>query len=134
MIDICCPCRRDPANIKWGDAGAQYVVESTGVFTTIEKASVRHLSYQLSNKKSCLSESLSLVLFVRLTLRAVPRESSSLPPALMPPCLSWVSIMRNMTILLQLSGRVIYLYKHEHTLTKYESFYCCLAQEVCNDG
>lgn len=35
--------RRDPANIKWGDAGAQYVVESTGVFTTIEKASVRIL-------------------------------------------------------------------------------------------
>ncbi|XP_062256013.1 glyceraldehyde-3-phosphate dehydrogenase [Platichthys flesus] len=30
---------RDPANIKWGDAGAAYVVESTGVFTTIEKAS-----------------------------------------------------------------------------------------------
>uniref|UniRef100_A0AAQ4Q7A8 Glyceraldehyde-3-phosphate dehydrogenase n=1 Tax=Gasterosteus aculeatus aculeatus TaxID=481459 RepID=A0AAQ4Q7A8_GASAC len=30
----------DPANIKWGDAGADYVVESTGVFTTIEKASV----------------------------------------------------------------------------------------------
>uniref|UniRef100_A0A8C2KES4 Glyceraldehyde-3-phosphate dehydrogenase n=1 Tax=Cyprinus carpio TaxID=7962 RepID=A0A8C2KES4_CYPCA len=32
-------CDVDPANIKWGDAGAQYVVESTGVFTTIEKAS-----------------------------------------------------------------------------------------------
>ncbi|KAL0985117.1 hypothetical protein UPYG_G00153100 [Umbra pygmaea] len=30
---------RDPTNIKWGDAGAKYVVESTGVFTTIEKAS-----------------------------------------------------------------------------------------------
>lgn len=30
---------RDPANIKWGDAGADYVVESTGVFTTTEKAS-----------------------------------------------------------------------------------------------
>ncbi|KAK6479853.1 glyceraldehyde-3-phosphate dehydrogenase [Huso huso] len=30
---------RDPANIKWGDAGAVYVVESTGVFTTMEKAS-----------------------------------------------------------------------------------------------
>merc|ERR1712088_166667 len=30
---------RDPANIKWGDAGAEYVVESTGVFTTTEKAS-----------------------------------------------------------------------------------------------
>lgn len=32
--------RRDPTNIKWGDAGVDYVVESTGVFTTIEKASV----------------------------------------------------------------------------------------------
>ncbi|XP_041078043.1 glyceraldehyde-3-phosphate dehydrogenase [Polyodon spathula] len=30
---------RDPANIRWGDAGADYVVESTGVFTTMEKAS-----------------------------------------------------------------------------------------------
>ncbi|KAL1788500.1 glyceraldehyde-3-phosphate dehydrogenase [Sigmodon hispidus] len=29
---------RDPANIKWGDAGAQYIVEPTGVFTTMEKA------------------------------------------------------------------------------------------------
>ncbi|XP_045151936.1 glyceraldehyde-3-phosphate dehydrogenase [Echinops telfairi] len=33
-----CPCRRDPANIKWAEAGAEYVVESTGVFTTVEKA------------------------------------------------------------------------------------------------
>jgi glyceraldehyde 3-phosphate dehydrogenase len=24
---------KDPANIKWGDAGADYVCESTGVFT-----------------------------------------------------------------------------------------------------
>ncbi len=30
---------RDPANIPWGSVGADYVVESTGVFTTIEKAS-----------------------------------------------------------------------------------------------
>jgi len=28
----------DPSNIKWGDAGADYVVESTGVFTSLEKA------------------------------------------------------------------------------------------------
>ncbi|KAM9326589.1 glyceraldehyde-3-phosphate dehydrogenase [Gastrophryne carolinensis] len=30
---------RDPDCIKWGEAGAEYVVESTGVFTTIDKAS-----------------------------------------------------------------------------------------------
>jgi glyceraldehyde 3-phosphate dehydrogenase len=30
---------RDPANIPWGKSGADYVVESTGVFTTIDKAS-----------------------------------------------------------------------------------------------
>ena len=31
---------RDPANIKWGDVGAEYVVESAGVFTTMEEAGV----------------------------------------------------------------------------------------------
>jgi len=30
---------RDPSNIPWGSDGADYVVESTGVFTTIDKAS-----------------------------------------------------------------------------------------------
>jgi len=30
---------RDPAEIQWGSAGADFVVESTGVFTTIDKAS-----------------------------------------------------------------------------------------------
>lgn len=29
---------RDPANIPWSETGATYVVESTGVFTTTEKA------------------------------------------------------------------------------------------------
>ena len=28
---------RNPEEIPWGDAGADYVVESTGVFTTIDK-------------------------------------------------------------------------------------------------
>lgn len=32
-------CERDPANINWASAGAEYIVESTGVFTTVEKAS-----------------------------------------------------------------------------------------------
>ncbi|GLT71649.1 hypothetical protein SLA2020_436510 [Shorea laevis] len=31
--------KRDPAKIPWGDYGAEFVVESSGVFTTIEKAS-----------------------------------------------------------------------------------------------
>lgn len=30
---------RDPAQIPWASAGAEYIVESTGVFTTTEKAS-----------------------------------------------------------------------------------------------
>jgi len=30
---------KDPAEIKWGPSGADFVVESTGVFTTIDKAS-----------------------------------------------------------------------------------------------
>lgn len=30
---------RDPANIPWAETGAAYIVESTGVFTTTEKAS-----------------------------------------------------------------------------------------------
>jgi len=29
---------RDPSNINWSSCGAEYVVESTGVFTTLEKA------------------------------------------------------------------------------------------------
>jgi glyceraldehyde 3-phosphate dehydrogenase len=29
---------RDPKNIPWGASGAEYVVESTGVFTTLDKA------------------------------------------------------------------------------------------------
>ena len=28
-----------PENIPWSKAGAEYIVESTGVFTTIDKAS-----------------------------------------------------------------------------------------------
>ncbi|MFA5087930.1 MAG: type I glyceraldehyde-3-phosphate dehydrogenase [Candidatus Omnitrophota bacterium] len=29
---------KDPANLKWGEAGADYVVESTGLFTTMDTA------------------------------------------------------------------------------------------------
>lgn len=30
---------RNPAEIPWGEYGADYVVESSGVFTTVDKAS-----------------------------------------------------------------------------------------------
>jgi glyceraldehyde 3-phosphate dehydrogenase len=29
---------KDPANLKWKDVGAEYIVESTGLFTTLDKA------------------------------------------------------------------------------------------------
>jgi glyceraldehyde 3-phosphate dehydrogenase len=29
---------RDPANIPWHETGAEYIIESTGVFTTVDKA------------------------------------------------------------------------------------------------
>lgn len=103
---LLCPCRRDPANIKWGDAGATYVVESTGVFTTIEKASVCSHRHYVSHQNYCaLPVSEPLLFCARLTLRVVPRESSSLPPVQMPLCLSWASTMRNMIIPLKLSGK-----------------------------
>jgi len=34
---------KDPANLKWGEIGAEYIVESTGLFTTME-ASKGHLA------------------------------------------------------------------------------------------
>ncbi|UYV68542.1 GAPDH [Cordylochernes scorpioides] len=35
---LLCEHRRSPASIPWGKVGAEYVVESTGVFTTIDKS------------------------------------------------------------------------------------------------
>jgi hypothetical protein len=33
--------RRNPAEIPWAAVGAEYVVEATGVFTTVEKVLAR---------------------------------------------------------------------------------------------
>ena len=35
---LCIHFSKDPSQIPWGPNGAEFVVESTGIFTTIEKA------------------------------------------------------------------------------------------------
>lgn len=50
---------REPKAIPWAKAGAEYVVESTGVFTTIDKASVSKIKFKTFNKFI-----LELILFI----------------------------------------------------------------------
>ena len=38
---------RDPSNIPWASVGAEYIVESTGVFTTTEKCAYSPLRARL---------------------------------------------------------------------------------------
>ncbi len=96
-------------------------MESTGVFTTIEKASVcsHYISHKLYSTFPVFEPLLSPA---RRTLRVVPRESSSLPPVQMPLCLSWASTMRNMIIPSKLSGKDIHLY---NTLNLRQFFFVC---------
>ena len=42
---------RDPANIPWSSVGAEYIVESTGVFTTTEKYDIFFLIRLFSNDR-----------------------------------------------------------------------------------
>lgn len=45
------PCRK-AEEIPWGSVGADYVVESTGVFTTIDKVRTATLTYTTIKKSS----------------------------------------------------------------------------------
>ena len=56
---------KDPAEIGWGASGADYVVESTGVFTTTEKASAG--ARQLVVQDALETTIMSLVYLSRLT-------------------------------------------------------------------
>ena len=53
---------RDPKNIPWSKAGAEYVVESTGVFTTLDKAAVSmHAIFITSILKSCTYSNMEII-------------------------------------------------------------------------
>ena len=48
---------RDPKNIPWGTSGAEYVVESTGVFTTLDKVRL------IREEKECSTKLISSFVF-----------------------------------------------------------------------
>ena len=73
---------KDAANINWAGVGAEYIVESTGVFTTIEKCAFPiQPIFSLAQPRTAGR---------LLTSRAVPRRSSSPLPPPMRPCSSAV--------------------------------------------
>ncbi|KAG1365116.1 Glyceraldehyde-3-phosphate dehydrogenase GAPCP2, chloroplastic [Cocos nucifera] len=59
--------KRDPAEIPWGDFGAEYVVESSGVFTTVDKASAH---FKGGGKKVVVHEEFGIVEGLMTTVHA----------------------------------------------------------------
>eukprot|EP01083_Nonionella_stella_P064481 168063_1 len=53
-MTVACFSERNPSDIPWGSAGVEYLIESTGIFTTIEKAS-QHLQSNHPPKKVIIS-------------------------------------------------------------------------------
>ncbi|CAG8626775.1 12483_t:CDS:10, partial [Acaulospora morrowiae] len=54
--EISVSSEKNPADIKWGEAGADYIVESSGAFTSAEKASAHfHVGFNQGAKKVIIS-------------------------------------------------------------------------------
>lgn len=92
-----------PAEIPWGDAGAKYVVESTGVFLSVDKANVcTHIHTYRNRFTGCqVVWFLTCALFLSANHRLTSRVEHSVwlcpPPHPMLQCLSWELMRRNMT-------------------------------------
>lgn len=92
--DIAFPplCSKEPKEIPWSSVGNPYVVEATGVYLSIEAASVSEEECPgLSGKRGQWRlETLTLYSITRGTFHLVPGVSSSLHLPPMHPCWSWV--------------------------------------------
>lgn len=86
-----------PAEIPWGSAGAEYVVESTGVFLSKEKANVSRRKNAPTHKQKC-THSILTCLDHRLTSKLVLSVWLCLLHHLMLQCLSWVLMRTSMTL------------------------------------
>ena len=75
---------KEPASIPWGSVGADYIIESTGVFTTVEKC-VYPSTPERPQIPVLTTHSL---LGPPPTSRAAPRRSSSPRPPPTRPCSS----------------------------------------------
>ena len=76
---------KNPADLKWGEIGADYVVESTGLFLTKEK--LRAISKPVPNMLSCLHRAKTTLRcsFAASTPILMLREPSLYPTPPAPP-------------------------------------------------
>ena len=70
---------KDPANLKWNEVAAEYVIESTGLFLTKESA-IQSTSCSMANFASDMSFSVRLGSETKVSGRFTPFFDESIPP------------------------------------------------------